>query len=213
METEANLTDYVALNSSQEEAERDPFTPWRYRQFARYLAPDAVAVLDVGCATGRGGRSLKEVRPDISIRGLDCLADRLARLPKDIYDEGVCSFTTNIDAAENSYDAIVAGEFIEHLSYRDGLQTLDEFKRILKPGGQLMMTTPYPDYLRLVLTGGDTMGGAHVSAHYPKQLKVMMENAGFCSIRFLPSGSMTRLLSDRLPFLWLYGSFLIIGNA
>lgn len=204
--------DYQALNSAQEEAVSDPFTISRYKHFAKHLSPGARTVLDVGCATGRGGRSLKKHRPEVEIYGLDCLQDRLDRLPKDIYKGGVCSFTTDIRADDSSFDAIVAGEFIEHLTYSDGLRTLQEFARVIRPGGQLLMTTPYPDYLKLKITGSSTVGGAHVSAHYPKQLKVMMEDVGFDNIYWRPSGKMTHLLGDRLPALWLYGSFMIVGK-
>lgn len=203
--------DYRSLNSAQEEAERDPFTIRRYRQFARNLPGGVLKVLDVGCANGRGGTELKRLRPDMELHGLDCLQHRLDRLPG-AYDGHVCSFTTEIDAPDGTFDAIVAGEFIEHVTYSDGVRTLEEFWRILRPGGRLLMTTPYPDYLRWTLTGRETVGGAHVSAHYPKQLKVMMTDAGFTHVRWRPSGRMTTLLGDRLPFLWFYGSFLIVGD-
>jgi 2-polyprenyl-3-methyl-5-hydroxy-6-metoxy-1,4-benzoquinol methylase len=201
----------MALNTAQVEAERDTFTGERYIQFARYLPADAKRILDVGCSTGRGGIALKSKRPDVSIFGLDCLQHRLDKLP-DVYSGGVCSFTTAIDAPDDSFDAVVAGEFIEHVTYADGLKTIAEFHRVIRPGGRLLMTTPYPDYVRLVLTGRSTVGGAHLSAHYPKQLKVMMNDAGFRDVRWRPSGKMTRLFGERFP-MWLYGSFLIWGDV
>ena len=56
------------------------------------------------------------------------------------------------------------------------------------------------------------MGGAHVSAHYPKALKVMMNDAGFDAVRWCGSGRVSRLPGERFP-LWAYGSFLIVGDA
>ena len=74
------------------------------------------------------------------------------------------------------------------------------------------MTTPYPDYIKLALTGRSTVGGAHLSAHYPKQLEVMMNDAGFRDVDWTPSGKVTRLLREVAP-LWFYGSYLIWGDA
>lgn len=207
-----NEIDYQALNSAQVEAESDPFTVDRYKQFARHLDPSISRVLDVGCATGRGGYYLKSSRPDLKIYGLDCLQKRLDSLPKNVYEGGICSFTTSIAAEDSAFDAVVAGEFIEHLTYQDGMLTLKEFSRIIKKGGLLLMTTPYPDYIKLALTKSTTVGGAHLSAHYPKQLKVMMNDVGFSDVYWCPSGKVTRLLGERVPALWLYGSFLIVGR-
>ena len=94
--------DYVALNTGQPKAEHDPFTAERYRQFARHIPAGAARVLDVGCATGRGGRALKEVRPELRIDGLDCMRSRLDQLPRDAYAGVVCSYTTAIDAPDGA---------------------------------------------------------------------------------------------------------------
>ena len=134
----AATADTIALNTAQLEAERDTFTPERYRQFARYLPADARKVLDVGCSTGRGGTALKAKRPDVQLYGLDCLQHRLDKLPE-AYSGGVCSFTTAIDSPDGSFDAIVAGEFIEHVTYADAIKTIEEFHRVLRPGGRLLL--------------------------------------------------------------------------
>ena len=178
---------------------------------SRLLPDGPIRVLDVGCATGRGGKALKDRRPEIEIFGLDCLQHRLDRLP-DVYSGNVCSFTTEIDAPDQSFDAVVAGEFIEHLTYEDGITTLKEFHRVLRAKGRLLMTTPYPDYLKLALTGRSTVGGAHLSAHYPKQLSVLMNEVGFRETQWKPSGKVTRYLGEVFP-MWFYGSFLIWGDV
>jgi len=205
--------DYVALNTRQSHAEQDTFTRARYRQMSGVLEGTGLRVLDVGCATGRGGAALKAARPDITIIGLDCIQGRLDALPADAYEGSICSSSCSIGAQNSSFDAIVAGEFIEHLTYRDALVTLDEFHRVLKPEGTLVMTTPYPNYLRNLVRDRTTAVGAHLSAHYPKQLRVMMRDAGFGDIRFRGSGNMTRLIGQRLPVMSLYGSFMIWGRA
>lgn len=41
-----------------------------------------------------------------------------------------------------SFDVIVAAELIEHLTKEDGVKLLLEAKRVLQPGGKLIITTP-----------------------------------------------------------------------
>lgn len=206
-------TDYISLNSAQVSAEHDPFVIDRYRQFARHLRMASGSILDVGCSTGVGGRAMKMALPALSLIGLDCLQHRLNKLPRDVYSGAICNYSTKIDFADGHFDAIVAGEFIQNLTYGDGILTLGEFQRVLRAGGRLLMTTPYPDYIKLKFGGRPIVGGAHVSAHYPKQLAVMMSDAGFTEIGWCGSGRMSGWLGEKFPLMSAYGSFLIWGTA
>jgi 2-polyprenyl-3-methyl-5-hydroxy-6-metoxy-1,4-benzoquinol methylase len=206
------VDNYTELNAAQEVSETDPFTLDRYRQFFRYFPTQTHQVLDVGCNTGRGGKILKQLNQRLSILGLDCVQNRLDRLPSDIYDEKICSFSTNIALEAASVDVIVAGEFIEHLYPEDVSKTLQEFRRLLKPQGRLLLTTPNPNYLRLKLTNGSVLGGAHVSQHYPNQLKQDLAQSGFINIVVLGSGKMSRFIGEQVPFLFVYGSYLAIAD-
>ena len=51
---------------------------------------------------------------------------------------------------ENHFDFIVSEEGIEHL--QDQLSVLQEFSRVLKPGGQVLITTPSVSHLRAKLS-------------------------------------------------------------
>jgi ubiquinone/menaquinone biosynthesis C-methylase UbiE len=141
----------------------DPFTINRYRQFFYYFSNNFEWILDVGCNTGRGGNILKKLNANLKIIALDCLKDCLDRLPSGIYEQKLCSYSTEIALEDSSVDAVVAGEFIEHLYFDDVVQTLQEFYRVIKPQGRLLLTTPNPDYLRWKLLGGGVLGGPHVS--------------------------------------------------
>ncbi len=203
---------YIELNEAQEFSETDPFTPGRYAQFFRYFHESTKTVLDVGCNVGRGGAVLKSLNSNLKLIGLDCVESRLSRLPLGIYDRTLCSYSTNIQVEDSCFDAIVAGEFIEHLYDRDVIQTLTEFYRVLKPQGRLLLTTPNPNYLRLKLTGGSVLGGAHVSQHYPSSLKRLLEQVGFSEIRLQGSGKVSSWLGERFPVLAIYGSYLVIAD-
>jgi SAM-dependent methyltransferase len=108
-----------------------------------------------------------------------------------------------------SFDAIVAGEFIEHLSEADVGRTLQEFARVLRPGGKLLMTTPNPDYWRFRLTGRSVLGGAHLSQHRASSLAARLGRHGFSDVSVCGSGRWSRYLGEGFPFPLAYGSYLI----
>jgi len=202
---------YEALNLTQPESENDPFTEDRYRQFHRFLPKAARSVLDIGCNTGRGGNVLKGMDSGLLIYGLDAVRDRLDRLPKNVYEQGVHGYSTKIPNEDDTYDAVVAGEFIEHIYQADVDQTLGEIFRVLKIGGRLLLTTPNPGDIKRKLRGHSILGGAHVSQHFPDTLKLKLRMAGFSRVRVYGSGKVSRYVGSRFP-LFVYGSYLAIGD-
>ncbi|MEQ9371196.1 MAG: class I SAM-dependent methyltransferase [Coleofasciculus chthonoplastes F3-SA18-01] len=206
------MKNYEELNIAQEVSETDPFTRERYKQFYCNFPKHVQTVIDIGCNTGRGGEILKELNPNLKLVGLDCVASRLAKISPDIYVSTICSYSSNIESPDSSFDIVVAGEFIEHIYPDEVIRTLQEFYRIIKPAGRLLLTTPNPNYLRLKLTGGSVLGGAHVSQHYPAELKQQLESVGFVNVKLIGSGKMTRILGERLPILAFYGSYLTIAD-
>jgi SAM-dependent methyltransferase len=200
--------DLVAENLLQRASETDPFTEDRYRQFLRWLRPEARDVLDVGCNTGRGGAVLKQARPGLRLIALDLLQQRLDRLPAGVYDDTLCGSATAIALPDQSLHAVVAGEFIEHLPPREAASFLHEAFRVLAIGGVLLLTTPHPGDLKRRLRGGSVLGGAHVSQHHPHALKLQLQMAGFGPVRLRGSGKVSRWLGTRLLVLPIYGSYL-----
>jgi SAM-dependent methyltransferase len=207
------MVDYEKINLQQKEsAERSPFTLERYRQFFRYFPPNARTVLDVGCSTGRGGKILYDLNPKLLMVGLDCVKERLDSCPPNVYKRKLCSYSTNIASEDETFDVIVAGEFIEHLHPSDIDTSLAEFFRVIRCKGRLLLTTPNPDYIRLKLTGKRVKGGAHLSEHYRNELRERLEKVGFSQIKFRGSGRMSRFLGERFPLFSFYGSYLAIAD-
>lgn len=202
---------YEALNLAQPESEHDPFTEDRYRQFHRFLPKNARSVLDIGCNTGRGGSVLKGLDNSLKIYGLDAVRDRLDRLPKNVYEEGVHGYSTQIPNEDSTYDTVVAGEFIEHIYQADVDQTLGEIFRVLKIGGRLLLTTPNPGDIKRKMRGRSILGGAHVSQHFADTLKLKLRMAGFSRVRVYGSGKVSRHVGSHFP-LFIYGSYLAIGD-
>jgi SAM-dependent methyltransferase len=205
------LDAYSTGNSDQEIALSDSFTLDRYAQFSRHLPPGVVKVLDVGCAEGRGGAHLKGLVPGIKLAGLDCVAERLESLP-DAYESKVHGLTHQIPVADLTYDAVVAGEFLEHLYPSDVDPTLCEFQRILKIGGRLLLTTPNPNSIKMRVRGGSVFGVAHLTQHFPRLLRHRLMLHGFSRVRLIGSGKAIRHFGERFPLLSIYGSYLVVAD-
>jgi predicted SAM-dependent methyltransferase len=152
------------------------------------------------------------VRPDVQVFGLDLLQSRLDRLPKDVYTGTVCGSATQIPSNDETYDAVVAGEFIEHLLPIDAHRFVADAFRVLKVRGRIMLTTPNPSDVKLRLRGGTCLGGPHLSQHHPDAMRMVLRMYSFSRVRTIGSGKVTWYLGSRFPWLGLYGSYLAIGD-
>jgi len=98
-------------------------------------------VLDLGCGSGWlsdlcAGKGAQVVACDIAPSGVASARGRYPNaafyLATDVYAVGL---------AENSFDAIVLSEVVEHLE--DVAAGLQQAARVLRPGGRLIVTVPY----------------------------------------------------------------------
>lgn len=205
--------DYSEINLKQVSSETNLTTIYRYKQFYANLKyrSSSLVILDVGCNTGRGGEVLKKLNTKYTLFGIDCVAERLQKAER-VYDRVMNCNTVAIPQANNSIDVILAGEFIEHLTYKDALLTLSEFYRILRKNGQILLTTPNPGYIKLKLTRASVLGGAHLSQFYPSDLMTIMRERGFSGIILKGSGRVAKYFGEFWPFTWIYGSYLIYAQ-
>jgi len=205
----ASLDQIVMLNRENKVSEADPFTHQRYQQFVRHFSPGTHEVLDVGCSTGRGGAVMKALLPGLHITGIDCVPERVAALDSQVYHSTICGFTNDIPMPTDSFDAIVAGEFIEHLPPDAVYPTLCEFFRLLRLKGFLLLTTPNPYYIKNKIAGTSVLGGDHVSQHYASNLKARLKDIGFSGVKIRGSGRVSTILGEYFPIGVVYGSYLV----
>ncbi len=123
-------------------------------------------VLDYGCGDGAlAGAIYKNIK--CKILGLDT-EDNGIDLAKAMFVRHNYSgefrkfdgYYTSL--SDDSIDAVVCSDVIEHVNYPDKL--LIEIKRILKPGGHLIITTP-------IKFTEDPLDKMHVQEWYPKEFK------------------------------------------
>jgi len=113
---------------------------WHRYAWACSVVKDKV-VLDAACGEGYGSALLAQSAA--SVIGVDVDADTIAHARQRYARDGLrfeCSDCLQLPLANHSVDVVVSLETLEHLSDHDGL--LREFRRVLKPDGLLVLSSP-----------------------------------------------------------------------
>jgi 2-polyprenyl-3-methyl-5-hydroxy-6-metoxy-1,4-benzoquinol methylase len=97
-------------------------------------------VLDVGCGEGRFAAALLDA--GVNVVGVDVAEEplRRARALRPELDLRAIPAQGSWAFADASFDALWAGETIEHVADTTGW--LSEVRRVLRPGGRLLLSTP-----------------------------------------------------------------------
>lgn len=127
----------------QEDSENNPW--WgehihRYQEAVKRIPKDS-KILDIACGTGFGSNYLCD-KNNIVVGG--DLSFEAINYCKKKYNKNNLSFeiidATSIPFQSNTFDAIVSFETIEHTVHFKKM--LEEFKRIVKPTGVIIISTP-----------------------------------------------------------------------
>jgi 2-polyprenyl-6-hydroxyphenyl methylase/3-demethylubiquinone-9 3-methyltransferase len=108
--------------------------------------PATVEILDIGCQTGGFCAKLQRLghKPsgiEIDSKSVD---DAQRQHPGIPFMVGNCE--KEIPFPDNSFDVVWAGEVIEHVGHTDVF--INEINRVLRVGGQLILTTPMHNRLK-----------------------------------------------------------------
>ncbi len=114
----------------------------RVYQFARQFVTRESRVLDVGCGTGYGSAYLAETAVGVTGFDISKAAVRLARR-KYSRPRFYVMDAQKLGFPDASFDFIISTENFEHL--RDQRGHLVELRRVLRPGGLLLIGTPNPE--------------------------------------------------------------------
>jgi ubiquinone/menaquinone biosynthesis C-methylase UbiE len=130
------------------------FSEDRLEKVLRRLPTTMERGLDIGCGLGRNLRLLKQRFPNVSLVGLDVAQAAVDATRASGFEAYVADASTEIPYPDRSFDFVLCGEVIEHVVKTDNL--LRETRRVLRPGGLLILTTPNLAYVpnRLLLLCG-----------------------------------------------------------
>jgi 2-polyprenyl-3-methyl-5-hydroxy-6-metoxy-1,4-benzoquinol methylase len=159
-------------------------------------------VVDIGCGNGALCRELAS--RGYEVVGCEPSAERL-RLTQ-LGAPGLVFHKLGVEddpsvIGNERFDVAIATEVIEHLVRPFDLPQFA--KQLLRPGGHLIISTPYHGYLKNLVLAITNRWDAHLSPFWDgghikfwsyKTLSQLLNKSGFRIVRFIGAG--------RLPFLW-----------
>jgi SAM-dependent methyltransferase len=154
-------------------ARRIPRTKEECEHLARYLwAADLVQgdVLDIACGTGYGSRLLAQVA---SVSGVDRAEEAVARARTRVEGAFLVANVPPIPFADDYFDFVVSFETVEHIPEDGGF--VREIRRVLRPGGCLLISTPNSD---VSTVDGTPLNEWHIREYTLGSLKDLIEDAG-----------------------------------
>jgi SAM-dependent methyltransferase len=156
-------------------------------------------ILDVGCGRGELLEVLREA--GFQAHGIDqnrILLQRCRDLQLEVVEGEALTYLQS--QADDSFSAVTALHFAEHLPFETLVTFLDEVGRTLKPGGLIIVETPNPENL-LVGSCNFYLDPTHKNPIPIPTLKLLLETRGFCCqdvLRLNPVSSTQIEVKDQL---------------
>jgi O-antigen chain-terminating methyltransferase len=139
--------------------------------------------LDLGCGRGEWLQLLKEHNLNASGVDLD-LGMLVAAQAGGLQVRQADAIQALKDAADGSVAVVSAFHLIEHLPFKSLQELVTQARRVLVPGGLLIMETPNPDNLR-VATNNFYLDPSHLKPIPSLLLSFATEQAGFARTKIL----------------------------
>jgi 2-polyprenyl-3-methyl-5-hydroxy-6-metoxy-1,4-benzoquinol methylase len=161
----------------------------------------SLQILDAGC--GNGYLAGKLSAQGHNIIGVDTAEDgiEIARKAYPNLQFELFSVYDDFQSIVSNVDVVISSEVIEHLYFPR--KFLENMYQVIRPGGCLILTTPYHGYMKnLLLSVFDLWDkhhtvdqeGGHIKFFSEKSISNMLTETGFDNIIFNNSG--------RIPWLW-----------
>jgi SAM-dependent methyltransferase len=132
----------------------------RLQLIRRYVPLEGKRILDMGCGVGAFVRRLGEYSTEVY--GTDIDRERVAEGTQEVPNLGL-AVCEQMPFADDSFDVIILHEVLEHVT--DDQQTLQEARRVLAPGGSVVIFCP--NRLYPFETHGIFLGKRYVFGNIP----------------------------------------------
>jgi 2-polyprenyl-3-methyl-5-hydroxy-6-metoxy-1,4-benzoquinol methylase len=157
--------------------------------FALNILKETDIVLDAACGSGYGSDILAIKAKQVTALDFSDHAINYAQknYPKSNIVFKKVDLNKKIDLADNSIDVIVSFETLEHVLNQDSM--LGEFKRVLKPEGKLIISTPDND----IISGGIKSDNPYHVKELSKDQFISLIGKYFSLIELYDQGILTEL--------------------
>jgi len=151
-------------------------------------------VLDVGCGTGQFTAAAAQAGASVVGVEVAQAALRRARGAHPHLDFRLTSFDGPLEFPDGSFDVVWASEVIEHIA--DTARWLSEVRRVLAPGGRLLVTTPDHGRLKLLIGGIEPYSdplGDHLHLYTARSLRELLHEFDFGAVSVRATGGVPLL--------------------
>ena len=146
-----------------------------------------IRVLDVGCGTGVFAARIRESLPNAQVWGVDLVLGMLTKGAErwNRHADGICPIQADSERLPfgwGAFDVVTCANSFHHYPHQD--RAVEEMRRVLKPGGRLMLVDGYRDrsygwFIYDVCVAGVEGAVHHASA---RRFRELFEAAGFAEI-------------------------------
>lgn len=158
-----------------EESEQFVLAPSRARYIAgillRLRSPDVpIALLDVGCGTGRLLKAIDNRRATWYLYGIDSDPEKYEYASNHRpYARIKQGSVLDLPYDDFLFDVVVCSDVLEHLSYAEHERACAELRRVVAPGGVLIVSSPVGDQ-----SSGMQKKLGHVSVLCPEYVSALI---------------------------------------
>jgi 2-polyprenyl-3-methyl-5-hydroxy-6-metoxy-1,4-benzoquinol methylase len=130
----------------------------KYMKFLR--KGSSLKMLDIGCGEGYYVRDAME--EGINAYGIDISTHALEKALSEVKDRITFGSITEIPFGNEEFDVMTAFDVIEHIQPKDTSNMIEEIRRVLKPNGIIIITTPNSNF------GSWVFDLTHINVRPPK---------------------------------------------
>jgi SAM-dependent methyltransferase len=112
-------------------------------EMLQFIPAETERLLDIGCSEGRFAAAVKARLPGCEVWGVEP-SPEAARAASIRLDRFVAGRFEDADLPEGYFDTITMNDVLEHIPYSE--PALARVKRLLKPGGRLVLSLPNVRY-------------------------------------------------------------------